>query len=382
MQKKLDHLVFGDEGLGEVPFVTRWWRSVDKISIVCVICLCLIGLLLGMASSAVLAERHNLDDFYFVQRQAIFCGASVAIMLGISMMSEILLRRVALLGLLFGLIAITLLPLFGTDFSKGATRWYSVAGMSIQPSEFLKPFFSVAVGGMMAMLSRPGFFSGVHMSAIVTGFIMALLAIQPDFGQAALIFSCWFLMYLVSGSSLLGLIGLVCLTAFGGVIAYTNSDHFAGRINSYLSEDVDPNTQIGYSIRAIENGGMFGAGVGEGSVKFALPDAHTDFIVAVAAEEYGFVMVLAIISLYLVIVMRSFIRLMLDGSHARRIIGSGLVGLLGMQALINIGVSVKFFPAKGMTLPFVSYGGSSALAVGITVGLLFAFTRQCEPNTE
>jgi cell division protein FtsW len=382
MQEKLDHLVFGDEGLGDVPFVTRWWRSVDKISIVCVICLCLIGLLLGMASSAGLAERHNLDDFYFVQRQAIFCGASVGMMLGASMMSEILLRRVALLGLVFGLIAIMLLPLFGTDFSKGATRWYSVVGMSIQPSEFLKPVFSVAVGGMMAMLSRPGLFSGVHMSAIVTGFIMVFLAMQPDFGQAALIFSCWFLMYLVSGSSLLGLIGLVCLTAFGGVIAYTNSDHVAGRINSYLSEDVEPNTQIGYSIRAIENGGMFGAGVGEGSVKFALPDAHTDFIVAVAAEEYGFVMVLAIITLYLVIVMRSFIRLMLDRSHARRIIGSGLVGLLGMQALINIGVSVKFFPAKGMTLPFVSYGGSSALAVGITVGLLFAFTRQCETNLE
>lgn len=373
--KKLDRAVFGDETLGKVSLVSRWWSSVDTISIGAVIALCLIGLLLGMASSAVLAERHNLGDFYFVQKQAIFTSMSVLAMIVTSMLPEKFLRQGAMIGLAVFFVAIVLLPVLGTDFGKGAVRWYSFGGFSVQPSEFFKPAFAVAVGGMMSMVARPGAFSGVHVSALMVLIVVVVLALQPDYGQAALIGASWFLMYLVSGSSLVGMVVLGGMAVFGGVVAYTNSEHVARRIDSFLSQEVDPTEQIGYSIRAIESGGMFGAGIGEGSVKFALPDAHTDFIIAVAAEEYGFVMVMTIIALYLTIILRSFIRLMLEPRHDRRVIGAGLVGLLGMQALINIGVSVKFFPAKGMTLPFVSYGGSSAIAVGLTAGLLLAFTR-------
>lgn len=372
---ELDRMVFGDEDFGRVSHLSRWWASVDGVSIMAVVVLCMIGLLLGMASSAILAERHDLGDFYFVKRQAIYCGVAVTCMLGVSMLSERIVFRLSLLAVVMAGLSILALPLFGTDFGKGAIRWFSIGGMSVQPVEFFKPGFAVASGALMAHMVNPRGFSGVHYSILATAAVMVVLALQPDFGQAALIFSCWFLMYLVSGSSIIGLVGIALLVALGGVASYSTSDHVARRIDNYLSADVDPNEQIGYSIRAIESGGMFGAGIGEGSVKFALPDAHTDFIIAVAAEEYGFVMVMLIIALYLLIVTRSFVRLMVEGSHARRVVGSGLVSLIGMQALINIGVSVKFFPAKGMTLPFVSYGGSSLLAVGITMGLLLSFTR-------
>lgn len=371
----LERNVFGDEGLGRVSFLARWWGSVDRVSLFAVICLCLIGILLGMASSAGLAERHNLGDFYFVRKQAVFAGLSVAVMFATSMMGERFLRTACLLGMLVVFLLICLLPVFGTDFGKGAMRWYSLGGTSVQPSEFFKPLFAVGVGGLMAMVSRRGHFGGVHISIILIGLVVVVLAAQPDFGQAALIFAAWLLMYLVSGASMIGLGLIAGLAVLGGVASYHSSDHFARRIDAFRSAEIDPNAQVGYSVAAIENGGMFGAGIGEGSVKFTLPDAHTDFIIAVAAEEYGFVMVLIIILLYLTVVVRSLIRLMVEPRHDRRVIGAGLAGLLGLQAMINIGVSVRFFPAKGMTLPFVSYGGSSAIAVGITIGLLLSFTR-------
>lgn len=374
----LEKDVFGDEGMGKKSPLAVWWSSVDVVTIAAVGALCLIGLLLGMASSAGLAERHDLGDFYFVRKQAVFSGVALFAMVAISMTPEKLLRHgsLVMMGIVF--VFICLLPFFGTDFGKGAYRWYSMGGFSLQPSEFFKPFFAVACGGMMAATTRNRTFSGVHVSAGMMMVIVLVLALQPDYGQAGLIFASWILMYLVSGSAVSGMLILAALATFGGITAYSNSEHVARRINSFISQDVDPTEQIGYSIRAIENGGMFGAGIGEGTVKFALPDAHTDFIIAVAAEEYGFVMVVAIMMLYLTIIMRSFVRLMQEADHGRRIIGCGLAGLLGLQALINIGVSVKFFPAKGMTLPFVSYGGSSALAVGVTVGLLLAFTRKTD----
>ena len=371
--------VFGDETFGKQSFLVRWWSTVDTVSIGCIISLCLIGLLLGMASSAGLAERHNLDDFYFVKKQAVFCGLAMAIMAVTSMIPQSRLVMICKWGMMGTIASICALPLLGTDFGKGAIRWYSLGGFSVQPSEFFKPVFAVACGSLMGSSDARRLFTGVHGSAIVVLFVITILALQPDFGQAGLIFASWLLMYLVSGSSLVGMSLLGGVVAAGGFLAYLNSEHVARRINTFLAQEVDPTEQIGYSLRAIENGGMFGAGIGEGSVKFALPDAHTDFIIAVAAEEYGFVLVASMLLLYLRIVIRSFVRLMHDPNHQARVVGAGLAGLFGMQALINAGVSVKFFPAKGMTLPFVSYGGSSAIAMGITAGLLLAFTKRNPP---
>jgi cell division protein FtsW len=163
--------------------------------------------------------------------------------------------------------------------------------------------------------------------------------------------------------------------ALGGVFAYGASEHFARRIDGFLSPDVDPRTQLGYATNAIQEGGFFGVGVGEGQVKWSLPDAHTDFIIAVAAEEYGLILVLCIIGLYGVIVIRSLFRLMAERDPFTRLAGAGLACIFAVQAMINMGVAVRLLPAKGMTLPFVSYGGSSLIAAGITVGALLAMTR-------
>ena len=198
---------------------------------------------------------------------------------------------------------------------------------------------------------------------------------QPDFGQASLVFFGWGVMYFVAGAPIILLLIMAAMVVFGGTLAYSSSEHFARRIDGFLSAEVDPTTQMGYATNAIREGGLFGVGVGEGQVKWSLPDAHTDFIVAVAAEEYGLVLVLIIITLYAAIVVRSLLRLMRERDPFIRLAGTGLVAMFGVQAMINMGVAVRLLPAKGMTLPFVSYGGSSLIAGGIAVGMLLAFTR-------
>jgi cell division protein FtsW len=202
-----------------------------------------------------------------------------------------------------------------------------------------------------------------------------MLAMQPDFGQAALVLFGWGVMWFVGGAPMILLLCPAGLVVLGGTVAYNSSEHFARRIDGFLNPEVDPTTQMGYATNAIREGGFFGVGVGEGQVKWSLPDAHTDFIIAVAAEEYGLVLVLIIIALYASIVVRSMIRLMRERDPFIRLAGTGLAAMFGVQAMINMGVAVRLLPAKGMTLPFVSYGGSSLIATGIAVGMLLAFTR-------
>jgi cell division protein FtsW len=279
------------------------------------------------------------------------------------------------LGFLAAFAALALLPFFGTDFGKGAVRWFSFGFASFQPSEFLKPFFVVLAAWLMAASQEPNGPPGKAMSFGLTAVIVLLLAFQPDFGQAALVLFGWGVIYFVAGAPML-LIGIVvAIVVAGGMLAYGSSEHFARRIDGFLTTDIDPRTQIGYATNAIQEGGFFGVGVGEGQVKWSLPDAHTDFIIAVAAEEYGLVLVLLIIALYATITARSLIRLMRERDTFIRLAGTGLACIFGVQAMINMGVAVRLLPAKGMTLPFVSYGGSSVIAAGITVGMLLAMTR-------
>ncbi|EET47646.1 putative lipid II flippase FtsW [Thalassobium sp. R2A62] len=357
------------------PVLPRWWRTVDKWSMSCILVLFGIGLLLGLASSPPLAAKNGFEPFHYVQRQAIFGGAALTAMLITSMMSTVLVRRLAVLGFLCSFIALALLPFFGTDFGKGAVRWYSLGFASLQPSEFLKPGFIVMAAWLMAASQQVGGPPGKAYSFILAVVIVLMLALQPDFGQACLVLFSWGVLYFVAGAPMILLVILAGLVVFSGTIAYSNSEHFARRIDGFLSPDVDPRTQLGYATNAIQEGGFFGVGVGEGQVKWSLPDAHTDFIIAVAAEEYGLVCVLAIIVLYATIMVRSLVRLMRERDPFIRLAGTGLACGFGVQAMINMGVAVRLLPAKGMTLPFVSYGGSSLIAGGIAVGMLLAFTR-------
>jgi cell division protein FtsW len=284
-------------------------------------------------------------------------------------------RRLAVIGFACAFVALALLPVFGTDFGKGAVRWYSFGFASVQPSEFLKPGFVVVAAWLMAAGLSVGGPPGKMYSFILTIVIVAFLALQPDFGQACLVLFSWGVMYFVAGAPMVLLAGLAAGVVAVGSFAYNMSEHFARRIDGFLSPDVDPRTQLGYATNAIREGGFFGVGVGEGQVKWSLPDAHTDFIIAVAAEEYGLICVMAIITLYGVIVVRSLMRLMKERDSFVRLAGTGLACAFGVQAMINMGVAVRLLPAKGMTLPFVSYGGSSLIAGGIAVGMLLALTR-------
>ena len=357
------------------PILPRWWRTVDKWSMSCVLLLFGVGLLLGLAASPPLAERNGLDAFYYVERQVLFGSIALGTMFLITLMTPRTVRRLAVAGFAVSLVALMLLPFFGTDFGKGAVRWYSLGLGSVQPSEFLKPGFIVLVGWMIAASNEIAGPPGKSYSFALALFIVVLMSMQPDFGQACLILFAWGVMYFVGGAPFLILAAIAGLTVVGGALAYEHSEHFARRIDGFLSAEVDPTTQLGYAANAIREGGFFGVGVGEGTVKWSLPDAHTDFIIAVAAEEYGLILVLAIIFLYATIVLRSLFRLMRERDPFIRLAGTGLACTFAMQAMINMSVAVRLLPAKGMTLPFVSYGGSSLVAGGIMIGMLLAFTR-------
>jgi cell division protein FtsW len=357
------------------PILPRWWRTIDRWSLGCVLLLFGIGMLLGLAASPPLAERNGLDPFHYVERQAVFGALALAVLVVTSMMAPVLVRRLAVIGFVLTLISLALLPAFGTDFGKGAVRWFSIGFGSVQPSEFLKPCFVVVTAWFMAASQELNGPPGKTYSAILAVVVAAFLVIQPDFGQAALILFAWGVVYFVAGAPVLLLIGSAGLVLGAGALAYTNSEHFARRIDGFLTSEIDPRTQIGFATNAIREGGFFGVGVGEGQVKWSLPDAHTDFIIAVAAEEYGLILVLVIIALYTTIVTRSLVRLMRERDAFIRLAGAGLACIFGIQALINMSVAVRLVPAKGMTLPFVSYGGSSLIAMGIMAGMLLAFTR-------
>lgn len=353
----------------------RWWRTVDRVTIGCILALFAIGILLGFAASPPLAERNGHDPFHYVSRQAFFGFLGLTAMVLVSMLSPLQVRRVAVLGFFGAMVALAMLPVFGTDFGQGAVRWYSLGFASLQPSEFLKPVFVVFAAWMVASSQDLGGPPGKTVSFITAITIVGFLALQPDFGQAALILFSWCVIYFVAGAPMLLFVGVGIVTLIGGSFAYSNSEHFARRIDGFLSAEVDPNTQLAYAANAIREGGIFGTGLGEGSVKWTLPDAHTDFIIAVAAEEYGVVLVLMIIALFATVALRAFFRLTKERDPFIRLAGAGLASLLALQAFINLGVAVRLLPAKGMTLPFVSYGGSSIIATGISVGMLLAFTR-------
>ena len=374
--KRMTDMIYGavPRTSGE-PILSKWWRTVDKWVLSSILLLFATGILLGFAASPPLAEKNGYGPFHYVERQMFFGGLALVAMIVTSFMSVQLVRRLAVLGFAIAFVATSLLPWFGTDFGKGSVRWYSLGFSSVQPSEFLKPGFVVVTAWLMAASEEINGPPGKLVSFLLAVTVAFILVMQPDFGQACLILFCWGVVYFIAGAPLTILVGMAVAVIGAGSLAYNASEHFARRIDGFLSPDVDPRTQLGYATNAIQEGGFWGVGVGEGVVKWSLPDAHTDFIIAVAAEEYGFILVALIIAVFAGIVLSSIARLMRERDPFVRLAGTGLVSMFAIQAVINIGVAVRLLPAKGMTLPFVSYGGSSLLAGGIAVGMILAFTR-------
>lgn len=359
----------------EGSIVGDWWQTVDRWSLGALLVLFALGMVLSLAASPPLAQENGLWTYHYVVRHAVFAALALTIVAVVSMSAVTSVRRLGVLLFLAAFAATAALPWLGTDFGKGATRWYSLGFLSLQPSEFLKPGFVLAsawlIWGSFERFGPPG----RSISGLIAIGIAVMLALQPDFGQAVLVLAVWSVMVFVSGAPVLTLLLLGALIAAGGAYGYLNFSHIADRIDAYLAEEIDPNTQLAYAQSAIREGGLFGVGPAQGSVKWTLPDAHTDFIIAVAAEEFGLLLVLVLVGLYVFIVMRALARLIEERNPFVRLAGTGLAVLIGLQAFVNMAVAIRLLPAKGMTLPFISYGGSSMLAVAITMGALLALTR-------
>lgn len=353
----------------------RWWWTVDRINFFILLLLICLGAVLVTSGSPPVARRINLDPFYFVARQEIFLLLSVPVMVVVSMLPVQHIRRIAVLGFLVMLALLILLPFVAPEV-KGSKRWLSMAGLTLQPSEFMKPFFAVVVAWMLAERYKTPGFPGFKISFAIYALVAFLLIIQPDFGMAVTLSAMFGVQIFLAGLPFIWVILMGCAGVAGVVGAYFTLPHVAQRIDGFLSPDLADNYQVEKSIEAFESGGFFGRGPGEGVVKWYLPDSHTDFIFSVAAEEFGALVCLGIVLLYGMFVLRGFYRVSRETDPFVLLAASGILVQFGVQAVINMGVAVHLLPAKGMTLPFLSYGGSSLIAIALGMGMLLGLSRR------
>mgnify|MGYP000656820020 CR=1 FL=1 len=353
----------------------HWWWTVDRWSLAAIGLLMSMGVVLVVAAAPAVSERIGLDAFSLAQRQLVFMPMAMAVILGVSLLNPRWVRRLGVLGFIGGLGLLGLTLLVGTEIN-GARRWLTFAGMSLQPSEFIKPCLAVATAWMVAAQQRghpvPGNLIATAFLAVTVG----LLLLQPDVGQSIVVMLIWGAQLFVAGVSTgwLALLGAGALAALPG--AYFTMGHVRERIETFLDPGTQGNFQVRQSLEAFQNGGLLGAGPGEGEVKAHLPDAHADFIFAVAGEEYGALACLIIIGLFAFIVLRGFSRALTESNPFVLIASTGLIAQFGLQACVNMASTLNLVPTKGMTLPFISYGGSSLLAMALGMGMLLALTRR------
>tara|TARA_Y100001970_G_scaffold294367_1_gene451762 strand:- start:7136 stop:8263 length:1128 start_codon:yes stop_codon:yes gene_type:complete len=352
----------------------RWWWTVDRWNLIALVLLAAIGAILTMAAAPGAAERIGYEPFHFVRNQFVFFGPAIILLITVSLFTPTTIRRFAAIGLILALILMVITLLAGFE-AKGAIRWISLGGFSIQPSEFLKPCFAVVAAWMFAAQKNDPKFPGRIIASSLFILVIGLLILQPDFGMTITVTAVWFVQFFLAGLPMLwvaiGLVGGLGLV----VAAYTVLPHVADRIDRFIYPEIGDQYNVNTSLKAFENGGLFGIGPGEGLVKVDLPESHTDFIFAVAGEEFGALACLLIVGLFGFIVLRGFSRVLRDANLFILLSVAGLLTQFGLQALINMGVAVRLLPAKGMTLPFVSYGGSSLIATAIGMGMVLALTR-------
>lgn len=355
--------------------IGRWWWTVDRANLLVILLLIAIGSILVAAGSPPVAKRLDLPAFYFVHRHHIFLALGTIVMVIVSMLPPILIRRFAVVGFAVSIFLMMLLPVFG-DHTKGASRWISLMGVSVQPSEFMKPFFAVVMAWVCSESQRRIDFPGYRVAVALYLLVVFLLLIQPDLGMTITVTAMWGAQLFLAGLPMLWVVLMGVLAIAGGVGAYHFFPHVAKRINSFMDPAEGDNYQIAKSLEAFRNGGVFGRGPGEGEVKQFLPDSHTDFIFAVAGEEFGVLVCLVILSLFAFVVLRGITRVWKENDLFIVLSVVGILTQFGMQAVINMGVAVNLFPAKGMTLPFLSYGGSSVVAIALGMGMMLSLTRK------
>ena len=362
--------------------VGEWWFTVDRYMLFGIIFLGLSGLFFSLAVSPVEAGHLKANQYYFLIKQSVFLLISVALMITISILPKEFTRKISLILFIFSLLGVLLTLIIGLS-SGGASRWISVFGIiTIQPSEFLKPCLIILSAWFFARSKEEQNSKYSLIPGLLFILVATLLMLQPDLGQTILLFITILCLVFVQGFPWLiiapaGLVSMILIIFF-----YFNFPHFASRLDSWIEiwfgggAANSKLTQTQAAIDAIENGQIFGKGIGESWVKYHLPDAYTDFVFAAIAEESGLIVTISLMILYLILIMRGLIRSMNQNNFFNQLASSGLIILFGLQALIHIAVNLSLIPAKGMTLPFISYGGSSLLAMGITMGMFLALTKK------
>jgi cell division protein FtsW len=359
----------------DTSIVGRWWWTVDKMTLGVLLLLIVSGAVLTLAAGRPAAARIQLDSLHFVKQQMAIIVVGLGVLVGTSLLSPRWVKRIGVLGLFLVWLPLTALATFYGPEIKGAHRWLHI-GFSIQPSEFLKPCFAIFAAWMFSLWKEDKSFPGWIIASAVCAFIVVLLAKQPDIGMAAVIFAIWFSQLFLAGLAYVWVAAGVGAAAAVGVAAYFTIPHVAHRIKLFLDPASGDNYQVDRSLGAFMNGGLFGKGPGEGTVKAQLPDAHSDFIFAVAGEEFGLIACLVIVVAYAVIVMRGLARVFDEGNLFVMYAATALLTSFGLQAFINMASALHLMPTKGMTLPFISYGGTSFVALAFGMGMVLALTRR------
>jgi cell division protein FtsW len=354
----------------------RWWWSIDRVILSALVALMVSGVVLLMAGGPPVAERLGLSTFHFVNRQAAYLTAALTIFVGVSFLTPRQVRRMALLLFTVSLAMVVATLYLGVEV-KGARRWLTLGPIgSVQPSEFLKPAFVVLAAWAFAEGTRRPDLPGTWIAFLLLPATIAPLVLQPDFGQTMLVTLVWAGLFFVAGLHWFWVLGLGGAGAVGILIAYQLVPHVRARIERFMDKGSGDTFQIDTALESFTQGGWLGKGPGEGTVKRILPDAHTDFIFAVTAEEFGIVVCILLVMLFALIVLRALFVAHKAEDPFIRLAVTGLALLFGIQAAINMMVNLHMMPAKGMTLPFISYGGSSLISLAIGTGFLLALTRK------
>lgn len=366
-------------GRSDTSAIGRWFWEIDKVLLLLISVLIAIGLIAVAAASPAAGQRYSggnvhFSELYYFWRQLAWIAVGIPVMIIISMIPRDRAKQLSLIGAAFFFAMLIFVPIVGPEHN-GARRWIEFGLGQVQPSEFLKPFFVVAMAWLLSLKEADKSLPVYWISAVITGGVAFLLMKQPDFGSTIIFCSVWIAMLALAGLNMRILIGLAIVGLVGVVLAYFFYDVATTRIDEFLFGTGD-NFQTENAMRTLTAGGLFGMGPGGGTRKFGLPEPHTDYIFSVIGEEFGLIACLAIAALYLAIVARVLIKLLDEEQSFAILAAAGLVIEFGLQALINMMVNVQLAPSKGMTLPFISYGGSSMLALSIGMGLLLAFTRR------
>ena len=358
----------------DTSLVGQWWWTVDRWLLATIIIIAAAGIILTLAASPPVAERIGLDTFYFAKRQIIFIALAVVMMVAISFLGPREVRRAAAVTTFGAIVLMVVTLLIGTEI-KGASRWLHVGGFSLQASEFAKPGFAVLSAWFLATRCVDDQFPGYILASTLYTIIAGLLILQPDVGMTLVISGMWAVQFFIAGLPwvLVAAIGVLFLA--GSMVAYLSFQHVQIRVDRFLDPEIDQGYQVTRALDAFRNGGWFGRGPGEGQIKQVLPDAHADFIFAVLGEEFGLIACLVILALFSFVVLRGLAKAANNDDLFVLLAVTGLITQFGLQTLINLASTVNLMPPKGMTLPFISYGGSATLALGFALGTVLALTR-------